>query len=211
MQPLNQNEHIGVREFFADMGVIGDKALHAFSVVLGAERERWELEEIRTTTLRGCYRDHNALGRGLRRYFTVDDYEGRLAIASLLPLRNFYEVPLTDAARQYCGEQHDVNLHVLARELGDTVPEWFFPALCLLARNVCRSHGWGGSPARVFEDWLSVRLNYWGYGDSSDVLGTQTRAIARPLSHMFLELTMYVGPCDWVLPSGRELEDAKQY
>lgn len=163
MSIIDKTIPTSTREFFQNLGVTDTAALNSLCELLQPTCDIGTLEDLRNLVLRGCFRTAEDLHYGLANVLGQDvftDY-GEPAAKGLMSLRTFNDVPTVAAAIEFCGSDlRDSQHKSLVSLLGATVPEWFFPALVILARRSANDMG--------FMQAVSRALSAWNYGDEID-------------------------------------------
>lgn len=149
------------RQFFYEMGLRDAPALEWLCKRWGNECYDRALESIHDVVMWGCFRDAEALHDTLMEWLSVSKggflpKEIAHAAKKLGELRAFKEVPTKKTALEYCGFLSSREQQTLVQTLGDTVPEWFFAAVVLVARRC--------GDAQQFIKELGWELAGWRWG-----------------------------------------------
>lgn len=163
MSIIDKTIPTSTREFFQNLGVTDTAALDSLCELLQPTCDIGTLEDLRNLVLHGCFRTADDLRNGLWHHLGDDvltEY-GEPAVNGLLGLRTFTDVPTVATALEFCGSNlQDWQRTSLAMQVGDAVPEWFFPALVILAHRSANDMG--------FMQAVSRALSAWNYGDEID-------------------------------------------
>jgi hypothetical protein len=109
----------------------------------------------------GCHRNTTGLRTAIRDYVVQPGEELNITapfIRILAAGRTLDVVPTTVAVQEYCGYRAPAEL--LEQLLGENVPAWLFPAICVVARR---------TGAFEFADQLTGLLTLWGYSQAKEV------------------------------------------
>jgi hypothetical protein len=167
--------------FASCLGIKGADALKAICVLMGETRDIGSLERLRDLVLWGCFSNESAL-RGALYDAYGDDVNAeycKAGIDALVALRTYNMVSTKEFAAKYCGDMWDAYFGELERQLGAEVPEWFFPALAILARQSTYNTDF---ERRIFRVLMIWRIGCDMYDVPRPTLARTLAAAWRPLS-----------------------------
>lgn len=190
---------VSTRSYFAERGITNHDELDSLETIFGENCNIYILDGAIYRLLHICLRTPQDIQEDLQRYLQAEATHMQPGIQALVRFRRFGTVPTIDTARLFTAEfWEDSDSQVYQRDLGPKVPDWFFPAMVVLAGQV-RKDGWYGPGAREeFETRCNMLLNYWHYGPEEL---SPPLELSRVLSDAYLAfLRLYKEPDRCILP-----------
>lgn len=143
-------------DFCWHLGTSDSSVANDILIAFGGDEAR--LQEVKQLLEWGCYRSAETLADALVARYGLRSKASRRAVEAIAAKRSYTEVPTLAAAERLLNKPPDTDDNEALSILGDTVPEWFFPALATIARDYADQ----ASPEDKFLDAAQAYIEFWG-------------------------------------------------